>query len=76
MAKLEIMNDAGQTICTVVAPRAEEVVAAVPEEAAVVEPELIRKPKEEGEAEGEAATEGKQPEGKRPEGKRPEGKKE
>src|ERR1043166_9616033 len=76
VAKLEIMNDAGQTVCTVVAPRAEEVVAAVPEEAAVAEPELIRKPKEEGEAEGEAAAEGKQPEGKRPEGKRPEGKKE
>jgi large subunit ribosomal protein L25 len=51
----EIMNDPEQTICTVVAPRAEEVVAPVAEEVAPVEPELIRKvkPDEEAEAEGE-----------------------
>ena len=51
----EIMNDPRQTICTVVAPRAEEVVAPVAEEVAPVEPELIRKvkPDEEAEAEGE-----------------------
>jgi len=51
----EIMNDPRQTICTVVAPRAEEVVAPVAEEIAPVEPELIRKvkPEEETEAEGE-----------------------
>jgi len=51
----EIMSDARQTICTVVAPRAEEVVAPVAEEIAPVEPELIRKtkPDEEVEAEGE-----------------------
>ena len=56
--ELEIMNDARQTVCTVVAPRAEEVVAPTPETAEVAEPELIRKPREEGEegeAEGEAA---------------------
>ena len=41
-------------ICTVVAPRAEEAPAAAPEEAAIAEPELIRKPKAEGEDEGEA----------------------
>jgi large subunit ribosomal protein L25 len=54
--KYEIMNEESQTICTVVAPRAEEVVAPVVDEtAAVAEPELIRKPKpdEEAEAEGE-----------------------
>jgi large subunit ribosomal protein L25 len=52
--KIEIMNDARQTICTVVAPRAEEVVAPVVEAVAVAEPELIRKPKpEEGEGEEE-----------------------
>lgn len=53
--KAEILNDPGQTVCTVVAPRTEEVAAPAPEaEVAVAEPELIRKPKaEEGEAEGE-----------------------
>ena len=54
--KLEIMSDARATVCTVVAPRAEEVVAPVAEAEAVAEPELIRKPKEEGE-EGEAEAE-------------------
>jgi large subunit ribosomal protein L25 len=56
--KFEIMSESGRTVCTVVAPRAEEVVAPVVEgeaaAAAPAEPELIRKakPEEEGEAEG------------------------
>lgn len=48
------------TVCTVVPPRTEEVVAPVAEAAAEpAEPELIRKPRaeEEGEGEGEAAAE-------------------
>ncbi len=62
--KLDIMSDARATVCTVVAPRAEEVVAPVAEVEAVAEPELIRKPKEEeegeeGEAKAEAAPKGK-----------------
>jgi len=59
----EIMNASGQTVCTVVAPRTEEVVAPVVEEAAAgAEPELIRKPKaaDEGEAEGETKGKGKE----------------
>jgi large subunit ribosomal protein L25 len=57
---LRILNDPRQTVCTVVAPRAEEVAAPTPEAAEVVEPELIRKPKEEGEeAEGEEAPKAK-----------------
>jgi large subunit ribosomal protein L25 len=63
VAKAEIMNEADQTVCTVVAPRTEEVVAPVVEEAAAgAEPELIRKPKaaEEGEGEGEAKGKGKE----------------
>jgi len=58
---LEILSDARATVCTVVAPRAEEVVAPTPEAEVVAEPELIRKPKEEeeGEAEAEAAPKGK-----------------
>ncbi len=53
--KAEIMNDAGQTVCTLAAPRTEEVVAPVVEEAAApAEPELIRKPKPAEEGEGEA----------------------
>jgi large subunit ribosomal protein L25 len=62
--KYEVMNDAGQTICTVVAPRAEEVAAPVVEgeAAAVAEPELIRKAKPEDE---EETAEGKKPEGKK-----------
>lgn len=48
--KAEIMADGDLPVCTVVAPRAEEVVAPVAEVAAVAEPELIRKVKpEEGE---------------------------
>jgi large subunit ribosomal protein L25 len=51
----EILNDGDQTVCTVVAPRTEEVVAPVVEEAAAgTEPELIRKPKAAEEGEGEA----------------------
>ncbi len=49
--KIELMADARQTICTIVAPRAEEVVAPVVDAAAPVEPELIRKPKPDEEAE-------------------------
>jgi large subunit ribosomal protein L25 len=52
--KVEILHAPDQPVCTVVAPRTEEVAAPTPEEAAAVpaEPELIRKPKEEeGEAE-------------------------
>ena len=51
---LEILSDGSQTVCTVVAPRAEEVVAPTAEAAEVAEPELIRKPKEEEEGEAEA----------------------
>lgn len=70
LEKLELMNAAAQTVCTVVAPRAEEVVAVAPEAEAVAEPELIRKPKEEGEGEeGEAEPEAGKP-AKKPEGKK------
>jgi large subunit ribosomal protein L25 len=54
--KVEILNDPDLPVCSVVAPRAEEVAPVVAEEAAAVaEPELIRKPKAEEEegAEGE-----------------------
>jgi len=54
VAKAEILHAPDQPVCTVVAPRTEEVAAPTPEEAAAApaEPELIRKPKEEeGEAE-------------------------
>ena len=50
-----ILNDPDTPICTVVAPRTEEAPAPV-EEAAPVEPELIRKPKAEAEGEGEGET--------------------
>jgi len=63
--KLEIMSDSRATVCTVVAPRAEEVVAPTAEAAeAAAEPELIRKPKEEGEEGEEAAAEKEAPKGK------------
>ena len=52
--KFTVLNDPDTPICTVVAPRAEEAPAAAPEEAAIAEPELIRKPKAEGEGEDEA----------------------
>ena len=62
---LEIMSDSRATVCTVVAPRAEEVAAPVAEAEAVAEPELIRKPKdEEGEEGEEGATEKEAPKGK------------
>ncbi len=48
--KARILNDPDTPICTVVAPRTEEAPAVV-EEAAPVEPELIRKPKAEDEDE-------------------------
>jgi large subunit ribosomal protein L25 len=54
IGKYEIMNDADQTICTVGAPRAEEVAAPVAEEVASTEPELIRKAKPDEDAEAEA----------------------
>ena len=53
--KAEILNEADTPVCTVVAPRAEEAPAPVEEVAAPAEPELIRKPKPEGEDEAEAA---------------------
>jgi large subunit ribosomal protein L25 len=52
--KFDVLSDGGTTICTVVAPRAEEVVAPVVDAAAPVEPELIRKVKTDEDAEGEA----------------------
>lgn len=60
---LTILTDPRQTVCTVVAPRAEEVVAPTPETTEVAEPELIRKPKEEGE-EGEEGAEAPKAKGK------------
>src|SRR5574337_617214 len=44
-----IMDEADRVVVTVVAPRTEETVAPVAAEAAPAEPELIRKPKAEGE---------------------------
>jgi len=55
-----ILTPAGETVCTVVPPRVEEVVAPAPEAAAeAAEPELIRKPRaeEEPEAEGQEQAE-------------------
>jgi large subunit ribosomal protein L25 len=52
VASAEVLTEAGKTICTVIAPRVEEEVAAPAEVEEVVEPELIRKPREEAE-EGE-----------------------
>lgn len=55
-----ILTHAGETVCTVVPPRVEEVAAPAPEAAPEpAEPELIRKPRaeEEPEAEGQAQAE-------------------
>lgn len=49
--KVEILNEPSLPVCSVVAPRAEEVVAPVAVAEAPTEPELIRKPKDEDEAE-------------------------
>ena len=52
--KVRILNDPNIPVCSVVAPRAEEVVAPVAGEVPVTaEPELIRKPKPEDEEEAE-----------------------
>jgi len=48
-----ILNAPELAICSVVAPRTEEIVAPIAEEAVTSEPELIRKPKPEAEAEAE-----------------------
>lgn len=53
VAKAKVLNDPDTPICTVVAPRTEEAPVAVVEEAVTAEPELIRKPKAETEAETE-----------------------
>lgn len=52
IAKGVILNDPDTPVCSVVAPRVEEA-PAIPEEAPTTEPELIRKPKAEGEGEAE-----------------------
>ncbi len=59
IAKAKILEDPARTICSVVAPRAEEVVAPAAEAVAVAEPELIRKlkPDEDGD-ETETKTKG------------------
>jgi large subunit ribosomal protein L25 len=49
----EILNEPDTPVCSVVAPRTEEAPAAVEEIAAPTEPELIRKPKPDEEAEAE-----------------------
>jgi large subunit ribosomal protein L25 len=60
-----MLTQSDLTIATVVPPRAEEVAAPTPEAAAeVAEPELIRKAREEEEAEGEAAEGAAKPEAK------------
>ena len=51
--KAEVLNDPDTPVCTVVAPRTEEAPAPVEEVAVTAEPELIRKPKPEDEAEAE-----------------------
>jgi large subunit ribosomal protein L25 len=51
--KAEVMAAGDLPVCTVVAPRAEEVVAPVAEAAVVAEPELIRKVKPEEEEEAD-----------------------
>ena len=51
--KAEVLNDPDTPVCTVVAPRTEEAPAPVEEVVAPTEPELIRKPKPDAEAEAE-----------------------
>jgi large subunit ribosomal protein L25 len=51
--RAEILNEPDTPVCSVVAPRTEEAPAAVEEVAAPTEPELIRKPKPDEEAEAE-----------------------
>ncbi|HET6777283.1 MAG TPA: 50S ribosomal protein L25 [Gemmatimonadales bacterium] len=51
--KAEVLNDPDTPVCTVVAPRTEEEPAPVEEAAVTAEPELIRKPKPDEEAEAE-----------------------
>ena len=75
-AGVEVLDDPKQPLCTVSAPKAEEVVApvagvegAVAPEAAP-EPELIRKVKPEDEEGAEGAEGAKKPEGKKAEGKK------
>ena len=53
LEKVEILAEPNQPICTVVPPRTEATAPLPGEEAAVSEPELIRKPKAEEEAEEE-----------------------
>jgi large subunit ribosomal protein L25 len=53
VANARVLNDPDTPVCTVVAPRTEEAPAAVAEEVATAEPELIRKPKAEAEEETE-----------------------
>jgi len=52
LEKAEILNDPSLPVCSCVAPRTEEAPAAGATEAVTAEPELIRKPKAEAEAEG------------------------
>lgn len=54
LAKGRILNEPDTPVCSVVAPRVEEAPAPI-EEAPTAEPELIRKPKAEDEAEAEEA---------------------
>jgi large subunit ribosomal protein L25 len=49
----EILTDGGKTVCSVVAPKLEVEPVPGAEAEEVAEPELIRKPKEEGEEEGD-----------------------
>jgi large subunit ribosomal protein L25 len=60
VADAEILEDPDSTVCTVVAPRVEveAVVVAEEEEEEGLEPELIRKPRAEGETEEESESGG------------------
>ena len=54
LPKVEVLNDPNLPICSVVAPRTEEVVAPVAAAPTGTEPELIRKAKADGEADAKA----------------------